>query len=99
MFGNIQSHIRDWAVSTVADDVVTGLAANYTFPSWNLRSFLTGTYPLRERDLVGGPITIGLVPYGTAYFQFRVSSGGIASVRMSNAGAATKADVMLVRTK
>ena len=99
VFGTFQSQLRDWAVSNVTDDVVPNISALYTFPSWNIRSFQTGTTLVPERNLVGDPFTVQLVPYGTSYHQFRVAAGTIASIRTSSAGAATTVDVMVVRTK
>ena len=84
---------RDWAVAAYADDLVTGLDARFTQPSWNFRDALAGlssngnSYPLATRVLADGQAqTVTLAAGGSAYLRLSVPTGGQATVTIGGAG-------------
>lgn len=99
VFGNFSELLRAWAVSHVVDDVVPNIATQYTFPSWNLRANVRGTYPLTERELLSNALTANLGNSGAAYFRFRVNAGSTGAIRARTNGNTPTVDMMLVRAK
>ncbi len=94
----LETWFRDYAVSNYAD-VIAPVAAQYTQPSWNFRSVLTGfssgsqpinggVYPLATRAL-GTTQTIALTGGGATYLRFSVAAGSTTSLSAVAAGTAS----------
>jgi hypothetical protein len=84
VFGaDVMGMFRDWSTSVVADNL-TGVAAKYQQPSWNLRSIyraLYDSYPLSTVSLVAGtPRNLQIIGGGSAYLRFAVPAGGAGQV-------------------
>jgi hypothetical protein len=97
--------VRDWIAAMYSDDAVTGIAAQYTNPSWNFRSVYGGLggFALGTRLLTNG---VGLtLSYSrgasTAYVRFGVPTGGFAAVTALSAGTPPTSPyaLIVVRTK
>ena len=98
--------LRDWVAALYADDAVTGVAPEFTNPSWNYRSIyaaLYGSYQLVPRQLTNG---VGLtLSYsrggGTAYARLGVPRGGFAGVTALSGGVppVTPFSLTIIRTK
>jgi len=98
--------MRDWVAAMYADDAVTGVAPEYTNPSWNYRSLytaLTGSYQLTPRNLSNG---VGLtLSYsrggGTTYARLGVPTGGFAGITALSGGVPplTPFSLVVMRTK
>jgi hypothetical protein len=80
--------MHDWTVASYADDLVAGVDARWSMPSWNFRSVMpdpttTGTvFPLRVVTLQDRrPESVTLPRGGAAYFRLRVAPLGLAEVR------------------
>ncbi|WP_420126618.1 Ig-like domain-containing protein [Longimicrobium sp.] len=72
--------VRDWAVSVFTDDVVSGIDARFTQPSWRFRTFF-GEFPLRTRRMNGpGTVDAFLKAGGSAFVRFGVLPATTASV-------------------
>ena len=104
VFGNIITNARDLAVTQFTDDAGLGVAANYTNPSWNLRSLLpviTGPYPLLTHPLLAAPVSITLNGGGAAYMRFNVAANTPAIIRANASGQAVPSavDFILVRSQ
>jgi hypothetical protein len=90
--------LRDWATSVYADDLVSGLPAAYSQPSWNWRSLYQGLFPQPQAfplvgtsltdatvwssSLMGGAATVG---------RFTIGSGVNALIRLTAPGGGTLA--------
>jgi hypothetical protein len=96
---------RDFAVSVYTDDVVPGIPAIFTQPSWNHRSLyqnVSGGFPLRVRPLTSGiPVDVNLTAGGAAYLRAGVASGQRGSIQLTAGGATLPGTVTVtvVRTK
>jgi hypothetical protein len=98
--------LRDWAVSVFADDLASGLAPEYTMPSWNFRSILPaltvggqalGAYPLATRAWSSNAARrVTLTGGGSSYLRFSVADGRRALVSVSLNGQAPPSDVQLM---
>jgi hypothetical protein len=106
VLGDITTLSRDWAVAQFTDDAGLGVAANYTYPSWNFRSLLPAinspkVFPLLTHALLGSPVSVSLNGGGAAYFRFRVAAGVPATVAATSSGLAvpSNVDFILVRTQ
>jgi Big-like domain-containing protein len=105
VFGNIITNTRDWAVAQFADDAGLAVPANYTNPSWNLRSILPpingGKYPLLTHALLGAPVTITLDGGGAAYLRFSVAANAPAIIGATSSGQPVPGavDFILLRTQ
>ncbi|MBB4639470.1 Ig-like domain-containing protein [Longimicrobium terrae] len=97
--------LRDFVGAMYADDAVTGIAAQYTQPSWNFRSIYGGLggVPLLARPLTNA--TALTLSYsrggGTAYMRFGVPSAGFATLTALSAGLPPTSpfQLIVVRTK
>ncbi|MFW5947806.1 MAG: hypothetical protein ACOCUW_04880, partial [Gemmatimonadota bacterium] len=83
--------MQDWTVSIYADDLVPGIAPEYTIRSWNLRSVYEGStleaYPLELREIGnGGTVTDDLLAGGTVYHPFEIDAGGRAVIHATADG-------------
>jgi len=93
--------IRDWTVSVFTDDVVTGVDARFTQPSWRMRSFF-GAFPLRTRRLAGpGTTELTLKSGSGAFVRFGVLPAGVATITARSGGQPLPSDMYLtiVRTR
>ncbi|HEX6368795.1 MAG TPA: Ig-like domain-containing protein [Longimicrobium sp.] len=72
--------VRDWAVSVFADDVVPGVDARFTQPSWRFRS-LYSTFPLRTRRMAGPGTVETFIKSGSgAFIRFGVLPATVATL-------------------
>jgi hypothetical protein len=79
--------VRDWTVSVFTDDVVPGVDARFTQPSWRFRSFYTG-FPLRTRRVAGpGTVETFLKSGSGAFVRFGVLPGTAATLTGRSTGA------------
>jgi hypothetical protein len=96
------SLVRDWAISTVADDQGLGVAASYTQPSWNFRSVYSafgstrGGYPLTATTLGTSGTPVTLRSGGSAYLPVSVTGGVTGKVRVTSGGVAPPSTVKIV---
>jgi hypothetical protein len=107
VFGaNIGSMLGDWSVSNYADDIVSGLSADFTQPSWNWHSIFpllgsNSTYPLKVNPLVSPTTSGSVIPGGAAYYRFSVAANATATVILSRSTGATSGPLrgVLVRLR
>ncbi|HEX2207814.1 MAG TPA: Ig-like domain-containing protein [Longimicrobium sp.] len=79
--------VRDWTVSNFTDDVVPGVDARFTQPSWNFRSFYS-TFPLRTRRMAGPGTVETFIKSGSgAFVRFGVLPATVASITGRSSGA------------
>ena len=101
--GQIGDYLRDWAVSTIADDYSTALTAAlssaYVLPAWNFRNIYPGlrffggatlgVYPIAARSLTSNVTQrIALAGGTSSYVRFSVPNGGNALLTLSSNGSA-----------
>jgi hypothetical protein len=99
--GDPRPMIRDWTTSVFTDDVVAGVEARFSQPSWRFRSFF-GTWPLQTRNLAAGPLSVNLKSGSGAFVRFRVAPGQIGTFtarRSANEPLPSQVYVNIVRTK
>jgi hypothetical protein len=99
--------VRNFAVAMYTDDAVAGAAADYTVPSWNLRSLydaldydgdrLADGYPLAVRNPADGVPDLFTIAGGggAAYLRMGVPAGGVASVTLQSNGGAPPSTLMV----
>lgn len=98
---------RDFLGALYADDVVPGLPAGLTFPSWGLRDLYAGsslgTFNLEVFPILDGSATdLTLAPEGgSVFFRFGVPSGEVASLDLTSGGSAplTREPILVIRTR
>jgi hypothetical protein len=90
VFGaDIGAKVRDWAVSHYTDDLVSGLPAEFTQPSWNFRNIypaLAGAanvYPLEVKSLTGGSASGTLIGAGAVYYRFSIPANATATITLT----------------
>jgi hypothetical protein len=93
VFGtDIASKVRDWNVSHYTDDVVPGVSAEFTQPSWHWHSIfkaLAGSgkaYPLDAPTLTAGAASGSLIGGAAAYYRFSIPANTSASITLSAPG-------------
>ena len=92
VFGSdIATKVHDWNVSHYTDDVVSGLPAEHTQPSWNWHGIFKATssgqaYPLEVKTLTSGSATGTLIGGAAAYYRFSVPAGTSATVTLAAPG-------------
>jgi hypothetical protein len=93
VFGtDIAAKVRDWNVSHYTDDLVSGLPAEYTQPSWNWHSIykaLAGSgkaYPLEVKTLTAGAASGSLIGGAAEYYRFSIPANTTATVTLSTSG-------------
>ena len=90
VFGtDIASKVHDWNVSHYTDDIVSGLPAEHTQPSWNWHGIYKATnqsYPLQVKSLAAGSTSGTLIGGAAAYYRFSVPAGTSATVSVSSTG-------------
>jgi hypothetical protein len=98
--------IRDFFMTIYTDDALTGLAAEYTSPSWNHRSLydhldydgdrLSDGYPLAVRNPVNGVAsTFALSANAASYLRMGVQANGVAQVTIQANGAAPASTLLV----
>ena len=93
VFGaNLGAMLRDWSVSHYTDDVVSGVSADFTQPSWNWHSIFaalatTGAYPLTATGLPVAGTSGSAVPGGASFYRFSVPANADASIKLTAAKA------------
>jgi hypothetical protein len=71
---------RDWTVSVFTDDVVPGIDARFTQPSWHFRSLLSAV-PLLTRRVAGpGTETVLIEPGSGGFVRFGVLPATVATL-------------------
>jgi hypothetical protein len=94
--------VRDWTVSVFTDDVVPGVNARFTQPSWRFRSFYTN-FPLRTRRLTGPGTVEAFIKSGSgAFVRFGVLPATVATINGRSVGAQplpSSVYLTIVRTK
>jgi len=87
---------RDWATSAYTDDLVNGISAEYTQPSWNWRALFQGLFAQPIPFPVVGSSLTDAVPASTtlmggaaAVSRFSVQNGVDALVRVTGPGGTT----------
>ena len=90
VFGtDLGSKVRDWNVSHYMDDVVTGVPAEFSQPSWHWHSLykaLAGSgkaYPLDVKSLTGGAASGTLIGGSAAYYRFSIPANTTATITLS----------------
>jgi len=105
---SVNDWVRDWIAANYADDAVSGIAPQYTHPSWNFRGIYGALYSSYANVLVPRPLSNGVgltLSYsrggGTAYARFGVPAGGFAKVTALSGGVAPTSPyaLIVVRTK
>jgi hypothetical protein len=107
VFGpELNTWVRDWAVANYADDLITGVAAAATHPSWDFRSTVVfasqGSFPLGTEPLDNVGITsLSITDGSSAYLRFGVPAGAVGGGRITVRGAPVPAgfSISVLRTK
>jgi hypothetical protein len=93
VFGaDVSGMLRDWSVSHYTDDVVPGVSADFTQPSWNWHDIFPGlgggggSYPLLVSPLPAAGTAGTVIPGGAAFYRFAVPANGLASLTLSAGG-------------
>jgi hypothetical protein len=81
--------VRDWNVSHYMDDLVTGLPAEFSQPSWHFHSLYkalnpTGqAYPLDIKSLTAGAASGTLLGGSAAYYRFSIPANTTATITLT----------------
>jgi hypothetical protein len=93
VFGNdLQTRVLDWNIAHYTDDLVTGVPAELTLPSWNFHNIypaLSGTgntYPLKVDNLSSAGATGTLIGGAAAYYRFSIPAGTTAKIKLTAPG-------------
>jgi hypothetical protein len=71
--------VRDWTTSVYTDDIVSGVEARFTQPSWRFRTFF-GNWPLVTRNLANGNGVNVMIKSGSgAFARFGVAPATVAA--------------------
>ena len=91
VFGaNVGAMLRDWSVSNYTDDLVAGVSADFTQPSWNWHSVFpalgsgSAVYPLSITGLTASGVNGSVIPGGAALLPLlrRAERDGLAHARV-----------------
>ena len=102
VFGaNLTTLAQNWASSVFADDL-TGTAAAFQQPTWNMRSIYgalqsNGAYPLATTALATTPTTVSVSGGSAAYLRFSVAAGQTGAVQW--AALPSNVQLTLIRTR
>lgn len=103
VFGSsLTSLVRDWATSTLTDDLTT-TDPSYQQSTWNLRSLFAaiqtnGAYPLATTALsASSPTSVNVSGGSAAYLRFSVAAGQTATVQWNTLP--SNVQLTLVRTR
>jgi hypothetical protein len=90
VFGtDIGGWLRDWSVSHYADDVVPGIAADLTQPSWNWHDVYAAlgsggsSYPLQVTSLTTTGASGTVIPGASAFYRFAVPANGVGTITVT----------------
>ena len=90
VFGSdLATRVRDWNVSHYMDDLVTGLPAEFSQPSWHWHSLFKAlnksnpAYPLEVKALTGGTASGTVLGGSAAYYRFSIPPNTTATVTLS----------------
>ncbi|MDB4912434.1 MAG: Peptidase hyicolysin [Gemmatimonadetes bacterium] len=103
VFGaNVGAMLRDWSVSQYADDVVAGVSADLTQPSWNWHSIFpalssTSAYPLVVSSLSASGSNGTVIPGGARFYRFAVPANTSATLTLTATGGVIQGTVVRVR--
>jgi hypothetical protein len=92
VFGNdLPARVRDWNISHYTDDLVAGVASEYTQPSWNYRDIFPGLqgggpYPLKVTSLGAAGASGKLIGGSAAYYRFSIPAGTTANITLTTPG-------------
>jgi hypothetical protein len=93
VFGSdLPGRVRDWNIAHYTDDLVAGIPAELTHPSWNFHNVypgLTGTgqtYPLKVNPLSTSGATGSLIGGAAAYYRFSIPAGTTANLTLTAPG-------------
>jgi hypothetical protein len=84
--------VRDWNIAHYTDDLVTGVPAEFTHPSWNFHNIypaLSGTgntYPLKVDPLTTTGASGTLIGGAAAYYRFSIPAGTTANLTLTAPG-------------
>ena len=103
---DLDAWVRDWAIANYADDFIPGIQANYTHPSWNMRSVVEivneGTWLLATQELATTEITsVGISGGSAAYLRFGVKADAVGGGRITSRGGPVPSgfSISILRTK
>lgn len=111
VFGsNLGSMLSDWSVSHYTDDIVPGVSADFTQPSWNWHSIYPAlggtpaapsTYPLKVDGLTTTGASGTVIPGASSFYRFSVSANATASLGITagSAGSASPVQGVIVRLR
>jgi hypothetical protein len=88
---DLSGWVRDWTIANYADDFIAGVQANYTHPSWNMRSIAAAVnedvWPLPTIALDSVGVTnVGVADGGAAYLRFGLAAGKSGGGRLTARG-------------
>jgi hypothetical protein len=105
----LQNMLRDFTISVYATGYVSGVAPQYTQPSWDMRSIYPGFgdptffFPIVTQPMAdNAPFSVAMVAGGFSVFRFKAVAGTDALVRATgSAGSAMPPAITLsvIRTK
>ena len=103
---DLDAWVRDWAIANYADDFIPGIQANYTHPSWNMRSVVEivneGMWLLATQELATTEITsVGISGGSAAYLRFGVKADAVGGGRITSRGGPVPSgfSISILRTK
>ena len=111
VFGlNLGTMLSDWSVSHYADDIVPGVSADFTQPSWNWHNIYPAlggsasapsTYPLKVTGLTISGASGTVIPGGSSFYRFSVAANASASLGITagSGGTASPVQGVLVRLR
>jgi hypothetical protein len=103
VFGSdLPTRVRDWNVSNYMDDLVTGLPAEFSQPSWHWHSLYKAlnksgpAYPLEVKTLTGGTASGTVLGGSAVYYRFSIPANATATITLS---ATAPIDAKVVRIR
>ena len=111
VFGsNLGTMLSDWSVSHYTDDIVPGVSADFTQPSWNWHNIYPAlggspsapsTYPLKVTGLTATGATGTVIPGASSFYRFSVSANASASLGITagSGGSAIPVQGVIVRLR
>jgi hypothetical protein len=103
VFGsNLGTMLSDWSVSHYADDILPGVSADFTQPSWNWHTIYPAlggsasspsTYPLKVTGLTTTGASGTVIPGGSSFYRFSVSANATGTLEITAGSAGTPSPV------
>jgi hypothetical protein len=84
--------LSDWSVSHYADDILPGVSADFTQPSWNWHTIYPAlggsasspsTYPLKVTGLTTTGASGTVIPGGSSFYRFSVSANATGTLEIT----------------